>query len=183
MHQLGPNGEHHGWVDALAALADPSPTGASADALCWTLTRTKRGARLRTNADVAVDAGWLHVEARLPHEVRFRVGAITWIESVSADIDSGGDALPAMSRRVLPGVEYTFRSSIERLPARPFALRVGAIVTHYGDDPHALAVHDADALTVVAIERTDGEAVRWRAWHGFPRTGDLVATVADARPR
>jgi hypothetical protein len=147
----------------------------SAAALRWHLDdrpRTALAMRLVRLGDANVELRVLGAS----HQVIVRDGAASVGELVACGED--GAVLPAarcqeldahtyaLSTSVRRGTRATIHRAVERL-VRAAALHDGAVVAAYPGD--------VDAVTAIAVDATPS-GLRWRSWHAYPRTGELVIT-------
>ena len=147
----------------------------SAAALRWHLDDRPRTAL----AVRSVRLGSMHVELRVlgaSHQIIVRDGNASVGELVACG--EGGSDLPstrcqeldahryALSSGVRCGTRSTIHRAVDRL-VRAAARHDRAIVAAYPGD--------VDAVTAIAVDATPA-GVRWRTWHAYPRTGELVVT-------
>lgn len=85
--------------------------------------------------------------------------------------------LPGRAER--PG-GYRFDSLVENLSREDLTRRVSRLHREVGDAPGGLLVaFPGDDLAVTALHlRLDGEPLRWRTWHAYPQSGELVTTTS-----
>lgn len=86
--------------------------------------------------------------------------------------------LPATVHRPTDG--YTFTATVLRPAVGGLSSRVAALRADLADDPYALVgvfPGDPDAVTALAVAPDPtGRTVRWRTWHAYPQTNELVLT-------
>lgn len=86
--------------------------------------------------------------------------------------------LPATVHQPADG--YTFTATVLRPAAGGLSSRVAALRADLADDPYALVgvfPGDPDAVTALAVAPDPtGGLVRWRTWHAYPQTNELVLT-------
>lgn len=94
---------------------------------------------------------------------------------------AAGEPVPARRERVVDGLHYRFTSRVETLPradltALATRLRAGC----EGRDDRLAGVFpgDRDALTVLTGAAAPRGA-RWRTWHIYPGTGEVVRTATE----
>ncbi|SCL38331.1 Protein of unknown function DUF2617 [Micromonospora pallida] len=79
-----------------------------------------------------------------------------------------------------PGSGYTFTANVLRPEAGGLSSRVAALRAELADDPYALVgvfPGDPDAVTALAVVPDPAPGtVRWRTWHAYPQTNELVLT-------
>ncbi|MGW5876478.1 DUF2617 family protein [Nocardiopsis terrae] len=89
--------------------------------------------------------------------------------------------LPGCAGHPLPGVgDYRFDSVVESLSRRELALRVAEVHDATSDSPGGLLVaFPGDPLAITALHLTSGsgESLRWRTWHAYPQSNELVTTT------
>lgn len=96
-------------------------------------------------------------------------------------------ALPPVAERALHKWDYSFRSSTHRLAQARFRYWVERLTARLADDPAAIvgrfpgSPHAVTALLAGPAGANGG--VRWRTWHAYPQTGQLVATSTAVRPQ
>jgi len=93
--------------------------------------------------------------------------------------------LPHRSGPAVAGlVSYTFTSSVETLPGPAFADRVEGVRAAVENDSRGVVAAfpgAPQAITALLPETAAGPAVRWRTWHAYPQTGELVTTTTTCR--
>ena len=160
----------------LADLAVPYADVSAAD-LSWALS----AAGMPALASVDVVLGEASVRLTVlgaSHEVVAKIGSIACTEVIACGVAAGAP-LPASVARDLPGLRYAFRSTVLRLPADGLAGCTRALRAELGLDGHALVAAfpgHAQAVTALAV-RGDSALLRWRTWHAYPATGELVVTA------
>ncbi|BCL15002.1 DUF2617 family protein [Micromonospora sagamiensis] len=79
-----------------------------------------------------------------------------------------------------PADGYSFSATVLRPEPGGLSSRVAALRTELADDPYALVgvfPGDPDAVTALAVVPDSGsDSVRWRTWHAYPQTNELVLT-------
>jgi hypothetical protein len=148
----------------------------SAAALRWHLDDRPRAAL----AVRAVRLGTIDVELRVlgaSHQVIVRDGDATVGELVACGED--GATLPSARCHELDAHTYALSSTV-RLGSRVTIHRaVNRLVRAAADHERAVVAAypgDADAVTAIAVDATPSGGLRWRTWHAYPRTGELVVT-------
>ena len=152
----------------------------AADELVWTLvdplaTRTVRAA----GAEVE-----LHVLGA-SHQVVLRSGEGELVETVASlpGVDGG---LPDSAGRSLRGVgAYRFGSTVEALSRTELSRRVDRLHREVADSTDGLLVaFPGDPLAITALRLTpdSGKPLRWRTWHSYPQSGELVTTTTTVTP-
>lgn len=100
-------------------------------------------------------------------------------ETVACELPGLPGGLPAeRSTPAAHGRTHVFRSTVEPLDVS--ALR--AVVDAAARDPFALAgvfPGDDGAATALRVRPGPDGGVRWRTWHGYPQTGELVMTWSE----
>jgi hypothetical protein len=166
----------------LASISAPF-VDTSADDLVWTLdhppvvplaTRTVRvpGARVELRV-----LGASHQVTVTPDPAR---GAGVLVETVACLPGLPG-GLPGSIERPDLG-RYRFDSLVESLSRNELALRVERLHHEVADSPGGLLVaFPGDPLAVTALHLTPdrGGPLRWRTWHAYPQSGELVATTSN----
>jgi hypothetical protein len=112
-------------------------------------------------------------------------GSAALSETVAC-LPGGGGPLPARESRRLPQADYAFSARCDRLSPPTFARRAQALVDRAGADPRGLAgVFPGlpGAFTALRVGVDDRGALVWRTWHGYPQSGDLVATESRLERR
>jgi hypothetical protein len=165
----------------LARLAVPYVDVAAAD-LCWSLDAVG----LAPLATVEVPVGRASVRLAVlgaSHQVVATLGAATCAEAVACGVP--GAPLPGSAWRDLAGLRYRFTSTVLHLTPAELAGRTERLRTELAADARALVAAfpgHAEAVTALAV-RGHGPGVRWRTWHAYPRTGELVVTASHVVPR
>jgi hypothetical protein len=108
------------------------------------------------------------------HQVIVRSGAATYSEVVACR--PGGSALPRHVRGETGGLRYEFRAEVSR--PGDLAGAVAAVLAEVADRPGGLVgAYPGSPLAVTALLAEPARAgVRWRSWHAYPQTGELVLT-------
>ncbi|MEU4565987.1 DUF2617 family protein [Micromonospora sp. NPDC023956] len=79
-----------------------------------------------------------------------------------------------------PADGYSFTATVLRPEPGGLSSRVAALRADLADDPHALVgvfPGDPDAVTALAVVPDPAsDTVRWRTWHAYPQTNELVLT-------
>ncbi|MFD6953136.1 hypothetical protein A6A08_00285 [Nocardiopsis sp. TSRI0078] len=95
--------------------------------------------------------------------------------------------LPGLPGGLPGGVErsdlgrYRFDSLVEPLPRTALALRVERLHREVADSPRGLLVaFPGDPLAVTALRLVPDreDPLRWRTWHAYPQSGELVTTTS-----
>ena len=122
------------------------------------------------------------------HQAIVRVGDDSVSELVSCrtggDPEHDGDRLPPSALRRSGSIEYTFRSSVCVLGKEPFDSAVATLQRLEMRDDALIARFPGDPLAVTALELVDpgrSAVVRWRSWHAYPQSGELVVTRSEVR--
>ncbi len=160
----------------LADLAVPYVDVSAAD-LSWALCAA--GMPALASVDVALGSASVRLTVLgASHEVVVRMASTTCTEVIACGV-AGGAPLPASVTRNLPGVRYAFTSTVLRMDGAALAGRTAALRSRLALDDQALVASfpgHAEAVTALAV-RSGGEGLRWRAWHAYPATGELVMTA------
>jgi hypothetical protein len=91
-----------------------------------------------------------------------------------------------------PGTGYRFTARLRRLDPDAMAARTSALRRDLAADPYALIgvfPGGPEAITALRVDRhpqADApaqvrRALRWRTWHAYPQTGELVETETVVR--
>ena len=158
----------------LARLAVPYVDARAAD-LSWALAP----AGLPPLAAVEVGLGSAQVRLAVlgaSHEVAATIGATTCTEALACGM--AGGPVPAAATRDVAGLRYRFRSTVLRLEPATLAERTERLRAELAADARALVAAfpgHPGAVTALAV-RGDGRSLRWRTWHAYPGTGELVVT-------
>jgi hypothetical protein len=160
----------------LARLTVPF-ADASAGQLSWDLSPAT-GPALAAMSVVVGEATLRLAVLGASHQVDAQLGGVPLcVESVTCET-GGRSPLPKRAERAIGGVHYRFTSRVERLDEEALSARAHALRCRLATDPHALVASFPgyhDALTGVAA-RSHSAGVRWRTWHAYPATGELVRT-------
>lgn len=129
----------------------------------------------------------LSVELRVlgaSHQVVLGAGPGAPVETVAC-LPGVPGGLPGNAEHPLPGVgDYRFDSVVESLPRTELTRRVEGIHQETSDSPGGLIVtFPGDPLAVTALHLTSGgTSLRWRTWHAYPQSGELVTTTTTLTP-
>ncbi|KII00616.1 hypothetical protein LP52_00455 [Streptomonospora alba] len=141
-----------------------------APALPALLTRTRRLAGYRVELRVLGAS----------HQVALADGAALLTETVACLPDVDGE-LPHRARPAVAGLaSYDFTSRVAALPRAAFAERVERIRAEVENDPFGVvAAFPGDPLAITALlpQAAAETGVRWRTWHAYPQTAELVTTM------
>ncbi|HEU5108011.1 MAG TPA: DUF2617 family protein [Micromonosporaceae bacterium] len=87
---------------------------------------------------------------------------------------------PSLPAAVEDGA-YRFAAAVHRLDPASMSQLVARLRERLADDPHALVgmfPGDRDAVTALRARAVPG-TTRWRTWHAYPQTGELVVTRTE----
>lgn len=156
----------------------------NADDLVWTLNHPL----VDPLASRTVQVSGLSVELRVlgaSHQVVLGAGPGAPVETVAC-LPGVPGGLPGNAEHPLPGVgDYRFDSIVESLPRNELARRVEGIHQETSNSPGGLIVaFPGDPLAVTALHLTSGNgtSLRWRTWHAYPQSGELVTTITTLTP-
>ena len=147
----------------------------SAAALRWHLDDRPRTAL----AVRSVRLGVVDVELRVlgaSHQVIVRDGDASVGELVACGEE--GATLPATRCQELDCHTYALASTVRRGTGATIHRAVNRLVraaTRHERAVVAAYPGDVDAVTAIAVDATV-TGLRWRTWHAYPRTGELVVT-------
>lgn len=119
------------------------------------------------------------------HQVVLRSDEGELVETVAClpGVDGG---LPGSADRSLRGVgTYRFGSTVEALSRAELSRRVDRLHHEVADSSHGLLVAfpgDPLAVTVLHLTPDSGKPLRWRTWHSYPQSGELVTTTTTVTP-
>ena len=160
----------------LADLAVPYADVSAAD-LTWALSSA--GMPALASVDVVLGSASVRLTVLgASHEVVASIGSTGCTEVIACGVARGAP-MPASLTRDLPGLRYAFTSTVLRLDAGALARRTHGLRDRLALDGHALVAAfpgHAEAVTALAV-RGAGVALRWRPWHAYPVTGELVVTA------
>ncbi|MFE1167609.1 DUF2617 family protein [Nocardiopsis sp. NPDC058789] len=157
-----------------------------ADDLVWTLSHPL----VAPLATRAVTVSGREVELRVlgaSHQVVLRPGPDggELVETVACLPGSSG-GLPGNAEHPLPGVgDYRFDSVVESLSRAELARRVAGVHDVTSESPGGLLVaFPGDPLAITALHLTSGSgaSLRWRTWHAYPQSDELVTTTTTLTP-
>lgn len=155
-----------------------------ADDLVWTLNHPL----VDPLATRTIEVAGLMVELRVlgaSHQVVLRSGSGELVETVAC-LPGVPGGLPGNAEHPLPGVgDYRFDSVIESSSRTDLSRRVEEIQQETSDSPGGLLVaFPGDPLAVTALHLTSGSGSfpRWRTWHAYPQSGELVTTTTTLTP-
>ncbi|WP_017603929.1 DUF2617 family protein [Nocardiopsis alkaliphila] len=155
-----------------------------ADDLVWTLNHPL----VDPLATRTVEVAGLMVELRVlgaSHQVVLRSESGELVETVAC-LPGVLGGLPGNAEHPLPGVgDYHFDSVIESSSRADLTRRVEEIQQETSDSPVGLLVaFPGDPLAVTALHLTSGSGsfLRWRTWHAYPQSGELVTTTTTLTP-
>ncbi|GAA1116437.1 DUF2617 family protein [Nocardiopsis metallicus] len=152
-----------------------------ADDLVWTLNHPL----VEPLAVRTVTVSGLEVELRVlgaSHQVVLRPAsdAGELVETVAC-LPGVPGRLPGNAEHPLPGVgDYRFDSTVESLPRAELTRRVAEVHDQTSDSPGGLLVaFPGDPLAITALHLTSGSgsSLRWRTWHAYPQSDELVTTT------
>ncbi|WP_159941501.1 MULTISPECIES: DUF2617 family protein [unclassified Nocardiopsis] len=163
----------------LASISTPF-VDTRADDLVWTLghplvealaARTLRvpGARVELRVLGASHQVALTPEAAAP-------AADTPLVETVACLPGLPGGLPDRAER---SGRYRFTSLVERLSRTALTRRVDRLRREVADSPDGLLVAfpgDPLAVTALSLSRDRAGRTRWRTWHAYPQSGELVTT-------
>jgi hypothetical protein len=145
-------------------------------------------------ASRAVDGNGWTAELRIlgaSHQVLVEQGErVVWSETVACHLPDAGARLVPLPGRHRIGSDYEFRSRVVRLEPADFRSMVEDLLRHHagkdeGEGPGLCACFPGDELgaTALRLDPHDGRQgpwLRWRTWHTYPRTGEVVTTSSRA---
>ncbi len=116
------------------------------------------------------------------HSAALAVGGAGLVETVACPAHgAAGEPVPPRRERLVDGLRYRFTSRVETLARAD----LGALATQLRDgcegrDDRLAGVFpgDRDALTVLA-GGVAASGARWRTWHLYPGTGEVVRTSTE----
>ena len=165
----------------LAQLAVPYVDVSAAD-LSWALAAA--GLPPLATVDLAVGTASVRLTVLgASHEVVASLGEATCTEAIACGVPGG--PLPPSATRDVPGLRYRFSSTVLELPPDELAAHTRRLRSRLAPDPWGLVAAfpgHPEAVTALAV-RGHGAALRWRTWHAYPRSGELVVTSTQVRPR
>ncbi|GAB3694436.1 DUF2617 family protein [Nocardiopsis oceani] len=157
-----------------------------ADDLVWTLSHSL----VEPLATRTVEVPGFGVELRVlgaSHQVVLRSASTDGelVETVAC-LPGVPGGLPGNAEHPLPGVgDYRFDSIVESLPRAELARRVDAIHHETSVSTGGLLVaFPGDPLAITALHLTSGSeaSLRWRTWHAYPQSDELVTTTTTLTP-
>lgn len=156
----------------------------AADELIWTLTHPP----IDPLATRTVSVGGTEVELHVlgaSHQVILRSGENELVETVACLPGVGGD-LPDSADRSLQGVgTYRFDSIVEALSRTELSRRVDHLhseVAHSTGGLFVAFLGDPLAVTALHLPSGEGRSLRWRTWHSYPQSSELVITTTTVTP-
>ncbi len=160
----------------LADLSVPYVDVSAAD-LSWALSSA--GMPALASVDVVLGAATVRLTVLgASHEVVASIGSRGCTEVIACGV-AAGEPLPASRRRDLPGLRYAFTCTVLRLDGEGLARRTQVLRDRLALDANALVAAfpgHPEAVTALAV-RGDAGRLRWRTWHAYPATGELVLTA------
>ncbi|GAA3736382.1 hypothetical protein HDA32_001365 [Spinactinospora alkalitolerans] len=166
-------------------ITEPFVDTRAAD-LTWTLEHPPvepLAARVLESGDGAV-----RIELRIlgaSHQVLLEAGRERLAETVAC-LPGAAGGLPRHAASSAAGPHhYDFASSVRRLGPEAFAEEVAQASLAVADHPRGLlATFPGDSLAVTGlVTETDGRTLRWRSWHAYPQSGELVTTTTSVSLR
>ncbi|MET9712400.1 DUF2617 family protein [Nocardiopsis alba] len=155
-----------------------------ADDLIWSLDHPL----IDPLATRVVEIAGSRVELRVlgaSHQVLLGSDEGTLVETVAC-LPGFPGRLPDNAELPLPGVgDYRFASVVESLSRAELAHRVEEVHARTADSPGGLLVaFPGDPLAITALHLTSGSgaSLRWRTWHAYPQSGELVTTTTTLTP-
>ena len=174
-----------------------------ADDLVWTLSHPL----VEPLATRTVEVPGFGVELRVlgaSHQVVLRSASTGELVETVACLPGVPGGLPGNAEHPLPGVgDYRFDSIVESFPRAELARRVDAIHHETSVSPGGLLVaFPGDPLAITALHLTHREcsgdafdlettqgarpisevSLRWRTWHAYPQSDELVTTTTTLTP-
>lgn len=155
-----------------------------ADDLVWTLSHPL----IDPLATRTVQVADRRVELRVlgaSHQVVLRAESGELVETVAC-LPGVPGRLPGNAEHLLPGVgDYHFDSVIESLSRAELLRRVEEVRQETSRSSGGLTVSfPGDPLAITALHLTSGggTTLRWRTWHAYPQSGELVTTTTTLTP-
>ena len=155
-----------------------------ADDLVWTLTHPL----IDPLATRTVEVAGRTVELRVlgaSHQVVLHSGSGELVETVAC-LPGVPGGLPGDAEHPLPGVgDYRFGSIVESLSRAELIHRVEGVQRETSNSSGGLLVaFPGDRLAITALHLTSGSgtSLRWRTWHAYPQSGELVTTTTTLTP-
>ena len=159
----------------LAEIAAPFLDARASD-----LALTLDGPREPALCLAQVEGAGFEVELRVlggSHQVIVRTGEGELSEVVACR-PGAPPGLPRRLERPGAALRYAFESYTESPDMRGFAERAERVLAEVGGRPDELVgmfPGSPHAFTALSV-RFEGAAVRWRTWHAYPQTSEIVAT-------
>lgn len=163
------------------ALSAPFADTSAAD-LAWTLDAPELPALLTRTRGLA---GY-RVELRVlgaSHQVVLSApsGGAPLLTETVACLPGAGGGLPGRAGPPVAGLaSYDFTSSVATPARAAFAEQVERVRAAVEGDPRGVVAAfpgDPQAITALLPEALPAGGVRWRTWHAYPQTRELVTTV------
>ncbi|MFD3684671.1 DUF2617 family protein [Nocardiopsis sp. NPDC058631] len=151
-----------------------------ADDLVWTLGHPLTdalAARSLTATGVRVELRVLGASHQVVVTPESGVGALVETVACLPGLPGG---LPGRAERPEQG-GYRFDSLVESLTRDELSRRVERLHREVADSQGGLLVAfpgDPLAVTALHLASSGGDPLRWRTWHAYPQTGELVTTTS-----
>ncbi|TQN32795.1 uncharacterized protein DUF2617 [Haloactinospora alba] len=153
--------------------------------LVWTLEEPE----LAPLAKLTVPLGACRAELRIlgaSHQVVLhRNGHTPLVETVACLPGREGELPPHVETTPAGAGTYTFTSEVAVLAWTEFTERVDRVRAAAGYDPHSVVASfpgNPYAVTTLTVQPPEEGQLRWRTWHGYPNTGELVTTTTVCAP-
>lgn len=119
------------------------------------------------------------------HQVVAQIGAARWSETVACLPDRAG-RLPAHDQVASGPLRCRFRAGCRRLSSARLTEQVRAVARRCEQHPRALVgtfPGSPLAITALLVDHHVPGELRWRSWHAYPQSGELVTTASVVVPR
>lgn len=119
------------------------------------------------------------------HQVVLQIGGTRWSETVACLPDRTG-RLPSHDLVDSGPLRSRFRAGCRRLSPARLTEQVRAVARRCEQHPRALVgafPGSPLAVTALLVDHCVPDEVRWRTWHAYPQSGELVTTASVVVPR
>lgn len=155
-------------------------TDTRASDLVWTLEEPELASLAKLTVPLGVCRAELRILGASHQVVLHRNGHTPLIETVACLPGRAGELPASVETAPVGAGTYTFTSEVVVLAWPEFTERVDRVRAAAGYDPHSVVASfpgNPYAVTTLTVQPPEDGRLRWRTWHGYPNTGELVTTT------